>query len=382
MRIDVIWAFEKPGLICLSSAAAPAICGAAKLVPKPAPKPRSPGGVTTSTAITIGANTVIQVEDFKSGGEGVAYHDTDAKNIGGNNYRPGTGVDIVGVNDQSSTRSVGVTKAGEWLKYDVKVTTAGTYNIEFRVASKGAGGQFHLEVDGKNVTGTMNVKNTNNWKAYASLVKTGVNLSAGNHTLRLVFDKIGAGGGTGDFNLMRFVKTGVPAKTPTAAKPAVSSRFKVVNLAAGTATTVQAENFDLGANGVAYKDMSGVNEGGQYRKTSVDIQKTLDAGGGYDLSSVKAGEWLNYSVNVTKAGTFNIDTRVATSFSGGSFHLEIDGKNVTGSLKFTNTGGFEKWATVRKAGVKIAAGKHTIKLVIDSSGGHKVAANINWIKFS
>jgi hypothetical protein len=262
----------------------------------------------------------------------------------------------------------------------VKVTTAGTYNIEFRVASNGSGGQFHLEVDGKNVTGTLNVTNTKNWKTYASIVKTGVNLSAGAHTLRLVFDKIGTGGGTGDFNLMRFVKTGVPPKAP--AKPAVSSRFKVVNLAAGTATTVQAENFDLGANGVAYKDMSGINEGGQYRKTSVDISKTLDTGGGYDLESVKAGEWLNYSVNVTKTGTFNIDTRVATSFSGGSFHLEIDGKNVTGSLKFINTGNFEKWATVRKSGVKIAAGKHTIKLVIDSSGGHKVAANINWIKFS
>jgi hypothetical protein len=357
-----------------------------KPIPKPTPKPhpKPADGVTASTAITIGNNTVIQVEDFKSGGEGVAYHDTEAKNLGGNNYRPGTGVDIVGINDQSSTRAVGVTKAGEWLKYDVKVATTGTYNIEFRVASKGAGGQFHLEVDGKNVTGAMTVRNTGNWKAYASLVKTGVNLAAGNHTLRLVFDKIGTGGGTGDFNLMRFVKTGVPAKasTPATAKPAVSSRYKIVNLAAGTATTVQAENFDLGANGVAYKDMSGTNEGGQYRKTSVDIGKTLDAGGGYDLQSVKAGEWLNYSVNVTKAGTFNIDTRVATSFSGGSFHLEIDGKNVTGSLKFINTGNFEKWATVRKAGVKIAAGKHTIKLVIDSSGGHKVAANINWIKFS
>jgi hypothetical protein len=42
-------------------------------------------------------------------------------------------------------------------------------------------------------------------------------------------------------------------------------------------------------------------------------------------------------VNVTKAATFNIDARVASAF-GGAFHLEVDGKNVTGTLKFTNTG--------------------------------------------
>jgi hypothetical protein len=33
--------------------------------------------------------------------------------------------------------------------------------------------------------------------------------------------------------------------------------------------------------------------------------------------------------------------------------------------------------------VKIAAGKHVIKLVIDSTvGGHTWAGNVNWIKFS
>jgi hypothetical protein len=114
----------------------------------------------------------------------------------------------------------------------------------------------------------------------------------------------------------------------------------------------------------------------------VDVQKTEDVGGGYDVGVMRVGEWLNYTVNVAKAGTFNLDTRVATRFKGALFHIEVDGKNVTGSLRFTNTGNFEKWATVRKSGVKIAAGTHTVKLVIDSAGGHKVAGNVNWIRFS
>ena len=45
--------------------------------------------------------------------------------------------------------------------------------------------------------------------------------------------------------------------------------------------------------------MSGANELGQYRNASVDIQKTADAGGGYDVGVLNAGEWMNYTVEVT-----------------------------------------------------------------------------------
>jgi len=88
------------------------------------------------------------------------------------------------------------------------------------------------------------------------------------------------------------------------------------------------------------------------------------------------------TVNVTKAGKFNVDTRIASLYTNSAFHIEVDGKNVTGSIKFLNTGSFQKWATVRKSGISLTAGKHVIKLVIDSTGGHKFAGNVNWIKFS
>jgi len=121
---------------------------AGKTVPTtPAPPPPStttttpsaPSGVVTTARGVIAASTVLQAEDFDSGAEGTAYHDTDSANRGGNNYRPGTGVDINTISDQSSTRAVGYTKAGEWMKYSVNVQTAGTYSIAFRMASVGAG---------------------------------------------------------------------------------------------------------------------------------------------------------------------------------------------------------------------------------------------------
>jgi hypothetical protein len=147
-------------------------------------------------------------------------------------------------------------------------------------------------------------------------------------------------------------------------------------VAAGTTTTIQAEDFDNGG----FKDATSANEGKVYRNTAVDLQTTTDTGGGYNVGWTKAGEWLAYTVNVTKGGTFNVDTRIASAYSGATFHIEVDGKSVSGTMQFTNTGNFQKWATVRKAGVQLSAGRHVVKVVVDSTGGKTYAGNINWIK--
>jgi predicted RNA-binding protein associated with RNAse of E/G family len=43
---------------------------------------------------------------------------------------------------------------GEWLRYSV-TAQAGSYDLGFRVAAAGAGGTFHLEVDGIDKTGPL-----------------------------------------------------------------------------------------------------------------------------------------------------------------------------------------------------------------------------------
>jgi hypothetical protein len=365
--------------------------------PPPTSTPSAPSGVVTTARTTIGASTVLEAENFDSGAEGTAYHDTDSANRGGNNYRPGTGVDISTISaDQSSTRSVGYTRAGEWMKYSVNVQTTGTYSIAFRMASVGGGAQFHLEVDGKNVTGTMTVVDTKSWKTYTDITKTGVSLSAGNHTLRVVFDRNAANGYVADFNHIRFTRTSSASTTTTTTTPAKTttttttttttkpktSPFKGFNLAPGAATIIQAEDFDAGDDNAAYKDLTVGNQGGTYRNGWMDIEKSADSGGGYDVTNLQAGEWMSYTVNVTRAGTFNLDTRVASATGGGAFHVEVDGKNVSGTMVFTNTGGLQKWTTVHKSGIAITAGKHTVRLVIDSTGGKPFAGNVNWMKFS
>jgi glucose/arabinose dehydrogenase len=143
----------------------------------------------------------VEAEQFDDGGEGVSWHEVfDAFEPAVSPYRNG-GVDLEPVGgDPSSGYNVGYVKAGEWLEYTVDVAASGGYDIEFRVANKGAGGVFHLEVDGVGVTGPLEVPDTGDWQSYTSITRQGVTLGAGRHVLRLVADAQNAAGYAGNFD--------------------------------------------------------------------------------------------------------------------------------------------------------------------------------------
>src|SRR5437762_8797070 len=106
----------------------------------------------------------------------------------------------------------------------------------------------------------------------------------------------------------------------------------------------EAENFDLGGEGVAYHDNTPGNQGGAYRLTEdVDIVVSSDAlGGGYVVNNFETGEWLAYTINVAASAQYNIEIRASSAFANSAFHAEIDGQNVTGSIAVPNT---TSWST-------------------------------------
>src|SRR5204863_339320 len=142
--------------------------------------------------------------------------------------------------------------------------------------------------------------------------------------------------------------------------------------------TIEAERFNEGGANVAYKDTTAGNNGGAFRTTDVDIEATTDTGGGYDVGWTDVGEWLNYTVNVTTAGSYTLDARVAANGAGGTFHVTVNGVDVTGPLVIPNTGGWQTWTTVTKTGVSLAAGTQVLRLVVDSSGPANIIGNFNW----
>ncbi|PYR33347.1 MAG: hypothetical protein DMF93_25455 [Acidobacteria bacterium] len=171
--------------------------------------------------------------------------------------------------------------------------------------------------------------------------------------------------------------TPTPTPTPTPS-PSPGGSTPYGGTPAALPGIVQFENYDAGGEGVAYHDTTAGNAGSAYRTNSVDIKASTDAGGGYLVGWTTAGEWLNYTVNVMKAGTYAIDVRVASSGAGGTFHIEVNGVNKTGTLTVPNTGGWQTWQTVTKTGVALASGTQVIRVVMESIGPTGSVANFNW----
>jgi endonuclease/exonuclease/phosphatase family metal-dependent hydrolase len=144
--------------------------------------------------------------------------------------------------------------------------------------------------------------------------------------------------------------------------------------------TIQAEDFNSGANGSAYRDNTPGNAGGKYRATDVDIAAASE--GGYVVGWVGAGEWLNYTVNVATTGTYTLTARVASAGTGGKFHVNFNGVNKTGSLSVPNTGGWQAYRDVSVT-VSLTAGTQVMRLVADTVGSTtRATGNFNYIRLT
>jgi len=166
----------------------------------------------------------IECENYDRGGEGVAYHDTDAANHGSgelnpangnplNEYRQHEGVDISytktgGIDDNPFSQPqpaagslyVGWTVPGEWLNYTVEVKTAGRYVIALPYTANGDG-EISLTLDGDRPLANLAIPSTHHeketvpwrqWHHWARLEKAAsVFLPAGRHVLTLRIEKNG-----------------------------------------------------------------------------------------------------------------------------------------------------------------------------------------------
>ena len=282
----------------------------------------------------------IPAETFDEGGEGVAYHDTTPGNAGGQ-FRM-TDVDIEASADGGY--DVGWIDAGEWLNYTVNVAAAGDYTAQQRVASP-AGATMHVGFNGpsQGQWKTVSIPATGgkqNW----TMINVPVTLGAGVQQMTLYSD-------TGGMSL-RY--TTVASASGTPAPPALPGQ-------------ILAANFDNGGEGVAYHDTTPGNTGGAYRNTDVDLEASSE--GGYDVGWIDAGEWLNYTVNVSAAGNYTVKLRVASPSGGAALHVGFNGpsQGTWKSVSIPATGGWQNWTTV-SVPVTLGAGVQQMTLYFDTAG--------------
>lgn len=125
------------------------------------------------------------------------------KNGGGDNvYRAGDGVGTEACNEGGF--NLAYVAKDEWLKYSARVSTSGNYTINLRVSTPYANRKLHIEVDGVNVTGILNIPNTGGFQAWQTLAVPNIPLTQGNHVITLYFDENDT-----NVNKMEFVLAGI-----------------------------------------------------------------------------------------------------------------------------------------------------------------------------
>lgn len=141
---------------------------------------------------------------------------------------------------------------------------------------------------------------------------------------------------------------------------------------------IQAQDFDTGGSGIAYSDTTTANQGGSYRTNeSVDIQPASDsAGGNYNVGWIAEGEWLEYTVNVSQSGIYDLHFRVASAVNGGALRAYMNGTDISGQVHFNGTGGWQNWTSVTAHGISLDSGQQTLRIAMEASN-----FNLNFIDF-
>ena len=144
----------------------------------------------------------------------------------------------------------------------------------------------------------------------------------------------------------------------------------------GTAPTIGADavfvdagTFDEGGQGVSWNDDPGLN-GTQTARTDTDVELV---GPAQDIGYVEAGEWVEYTVNVAEAGTYDLSVIAKTPIGGNSVTVSIEGGAPLATFALPDSNGAATsftgttFAETPAQQVSLAAGEQTIRVAFDGS---------------
>lgn len=147
----------------------------------------------------------------------------------------------------------------------------------------------------------------------------------------------------------------------TPREPYLGSRHSIPGL-------IQAEDYDIGGEGVAYHDFIAGNEKGDYRTDDVDIKKMPNGQTGHYVTNIKVGEWLEYSVDIAETGLYTLDMMVSAYNDGRRLEVMMNGYNISGMMQIIQTNDFNLFVSNVAEPVRLTAGEHIMRVRFDTSG--------------
>jgi dienelactone hydrolase len=374
-------------------------------------------GATATSNVTITVNTASNIKTIPGR---IEAENWDAKS--GYQY-------AVSTNDAGGGQQVVGISNGSWMDYNVNVTTTGTYTVSFRVATTQLLAQLQLK-SGNTILATANIPNTGGWDVWTTITISNISLTAGPQTLRI----LSVNNETCNLNWLDFaLTTGGPTNQPPTANAGAN---QTITLPASTAsltgsgtdpdgtiasyawtqvsgtaatianpssastgisglTTAGARVFrltvtdNLGAIAISDETMTVTATSniktipGRIEAENWDAKSgpqyaisTNDAGGGQQVIGISNGSWMDYNVNVTTAGTYTVDFRVATTQVNAQFQIK-SGNTVLETINIPYTGGWNTWLS-GSITITLAAGNQTLRILSTNNE----SCNFNWMDFT
>ncbi|TCD00347.1 cellulase family glycosylhydrolase [Pedobacter psychroterrae] len=162
--------------------------------------------------------------------------------------------------------------------------------------------------------------------------------------------------------------------------------FKVNKI--NRSAVVQSVDYDLGINGAAYFDLDTAdyhvstgkntpgNRGRVYRNDGVDIGRDANGRDNYYVTNFEKGEWLQYTIDVAKAGDYKLVLNFATADSDAAVSATLNGKLFAEAVKLPNTDGLTQFKELEFRNSRLSAGKHKIRIFSTGS-----SFNFSYIRF-
>ncbi|MEE9431628.1 MAG: cellulase family glycosylhydrolase [Melioribacteraceae bacterium] len=112
--------------------------------------------------------------------------------------------------------------------------------------------------------------------------------------------------------------------------------------------TIEAEDFDIGGEGLTYHDSESENIPNGYRPADgVDLEALTS--GGFQIAYVKTGEWVEYTIDVEQAGDYDITAHTASLNGGGQIQFNTL-NSTSGIIEVAST---SSWQTTTEVKGKI-----------------------------
>ncbi|MEM9983890.1 MAG: carbohydrate-binding protein, partial [Bacteroidota bacterium] len=111
--------------------------------------------------------------------------------------------------------------------------------------------------------------------------------------------------------------------------------------------------------------------------SGIKTESHNDGGGSMGIGSIHSGDHVDFSVEVSQAGTYELQARISSNTQGGTVTFLI-GEDEVGSLAVSGTGSWNNWQTTGATSLTLPAGQHILRLRFTGQSGFLL--NMNWFE--